>query len=89
MRMENKKDILSQFAKEIVDRGASVPAIFFLESTKYISFVGSQFLVFLGPIATSFVNTQKYYQFTELLEERDNIEYVISEIERLSIKVAK
>tara|TARA_Y100001960_G_scaffold288637_1_gene327885 strand:+ start:1821 stop:2084 length:264 start_codon:yes stop_codon:yes gene_type:complete len=87
--MENKKDILNKFAKEIVDRGVSVPAIFFLESTKYISFVGSQFLVFLGPIATSFVSTQKYYQFTELLEDRDNIEYVLSEIERLNIEVAK
>ena len=88
MWVENKNDILSKFAKEIVDRGASVPAIFFLESTKYISFIGSQFLVFLGPVATSFVSTQKYYQFTELLEDRDNIEYVINEIERLSIKVA-
>ena len=89
MWMENKKDILNKFAKEIVDRGVSIPAIFFLESTKYISFVGSQFLVFLGPIATSFVSTQKYYQFTELLEDRDNIEYVLSEIERLNIEVAK
>ena len=89
MRVKNKKDILNKFAKEIVDRGASVPAIFFLESTKYISFVGSQLLVFLGPIATSFVNNQKYYQFTELLEDRDNIEYVVSEIERLNIKIAK
>ena len=89
MCVENKKDILNKFAKEIVDRGVSVPAIFFLESTKYISFVGSQFLVFLGPIATSFVSTQKYYQFTELLEDRDNIEYVLSEIERLNIEVAK
>ena len=87
--MENKKDILNKFAKEIVDRGVSVPAIFFLESTKYISFVGSQFLVFLGPIVTSFVSTQKYYQFTELLEDRNNIEHVIREIERLNIKVAK
>ena len=87
--MENKKDILNKFAKEIVDRGVSVPAIFFLESTKYISFIGSQFLVFLGPIVTSFVSTQKYYQFTELLEDRNNIEHVIREIERLNIKVAK
>ena len=37
MWVENKKDILNKFAKEIVDRGVSVPAIFFLESTKYIS----------------------------------------------------
>ena len=71
----NDQKIISSLAKEIVDRGMSVPAIFFLESTKYISFIGSQFLVFLGPIATCFINNKKYYNFTELLEERENIEY--------------
>ena len=64
--MENKEKILNSFAKEIVDRGIAVPAIFFLESTKYLSFMGSQFLVFLGPLMTSFINNQKYYNFTSL-----------------------
>ena len=85
MWMENKKDILNKFAKEIVDRGVSVPAIFFLESTKYISFVGSQFLVFLGPIATCFINNKKYYNFAEILEEKGNIEFLLNEIERINL----
>ena len=80
------KNIISTFAKEIVDRGMSVPAIFFLESTKYISFIGSQFLVFLGPLATCFINNKKYYNLAELLEDRTNIEFLINEIERLNIK---
>ena len=63
--IEHQKTI-SNLAKEIVDRGVSVPAIFFLESTKYISFVGSQFLVFLGPVATCFINNNKYYNSQEL-----------------------
>ena len=84
MWVENKKDILNKFAKEIVDRGVSVPAIFFLESTKYISFIGSQFLVFLGPIATCFINNQKYYDFTKILEKKSNIEFLLTEIERLN-----
>ena len=84
--MENKEKILNSFAKEIVDRGIAVPAIFFLESTKYLSFMGSQFLVFLGPLMTSFINNQKYYNFTSLLEDRDNIEYVIDRIEHLHVK---
>ncbi len=62
----------------------SVPAIFFLESTKYISFIGSQFLVFLGPIATCFINTNKYYDFTKILEKKSNIEFLLNEIERLN-----
>ena len=84
--MENKEKILNSFAKEIVDRGIAVPAIFFLESTKYLSFMGSQFLVFLGPLMTSFINNQKYYNFASLLEDRDNIEYVINRIEYLNVR---
>lgn len=84
--MIKDQNIISTFAKEIVERGMSVPAIFFLESTKYISFVGSQFLVFLGPLATCFINNKKYYNLAELLEDRTNIEFLICEIERLSIK---
>jgi len=84
--MIKDQNIISTFAKEIVQRGMSVPAIFFLESTKYISFIGSQFLVFLGPLATCFINNKKYYNLAELLEDRTNIEFLICEIERLSIK---
>jgi len=80
----NNQKIISNLAQEIVNRGMSVPAIFFLESTKYISFIGSQFLVFLGPIATCFINNQKYYDFTKILEKKSNIEFLLSEIERLN-----
>ena len=82
--MINDQKIISNLAQEIVNRGMSVPAIFFLESTKYISFIGSQFLVFLGPIATCFINNQKYYHFTKILEKKSNIELLLSEIERLN-----
>ena len=82
--MINDQKIISNLAQEIVNRGMSVPAIFFLESTKYISFIGSQFLVFLGPIATCFVNNQKYYDFTRILEKKSNIEFLLNEIERLN-----
>ena len=84
--MSDAKKIISDLAKDIVQRGLSVPAIFFLESSKYVSFIGSQFLVFLGPIATCFINNKKYYNLAELLEDRTNIEFLINEIERLSIK---
>ena len=87
--MKSNQKILSKFAKEISDRGMSVPAIFFLESTKYISFIGSQFLVFLGPVATCFINNSKYYNFAEILEDRNNIEFLLDEIERLNIDTIK
>ena len=79
--MDDTIKIINNLASEIVNRGLSVPAIFFLESTKYITFIGSQFLVFLGPIATCFINNNKYYNIAEILEDRNNIELLILEIE--------
>lgn len=83
--MSDAKKIISDLAKDIVQRGLSVPAIFFLESSKYVSFIGSQFLVFLGPIATCFINNKKFYNLTSILEKKSNIEFLISEIERINL----
>ena len=85
--MTNEQDILSKFAYRIVDKGMTVPALFFLESTKYVSFIGSQMMVFFGPIMTSFINSEKYYNFSELLEDRDNVEYLLNEIERIDLEM--
>ena len=85
--MKNEQNILSKFASKIVDKGMTVPALFFLESTKYVSFIGSQMMVFFGPIMTSFINSEKYYNFSELLEDRDNVEYLLNEIERIDLEV--
>ena len=48
MMKNTEKNTLSEFAEKIVDRKVSVLAIFLLESTKYISFVAGQTLIFLG-----------------------------------------
>ena len=85
--MTNEQNILSKFASKIVNKGMTVPALFFLESTKYVSFIGSQMMVFFGPIMTSFINSEKYYNFSELLEDRDNVEYLLNEIERIDLEV--
>mgnify|MGYP001311248541 CR=1 FL=1 len=84
--MADEQNILSKFAHRIVDKGMTVPAIFFLESTKYVSFIGSQMMIFFGPIMTSFINSEKYYNFSELLEDRANIEYLLNEIERIDLE---
>ena len=85
----NDKSIISEFAKKISDRGLSVPAIFLLESTKYISFIAGQILIFLGPILTFFVNDKKYYRFIKLIEKKENIEFLIVQIEKLNTPVKK
>lgn len=77
------RSVLTRVAGKIVQHGMSVPAVFYLEMVKSLSFIGSQALVFFGPIITSFVQSEGYYQVVELLEDRDNVEFLIREIERL------
>ena len=83
------KNTISHFAIKIVQKGLSVPAIFLLESTKYISFIAGQTLIFLGPLLTVFVNDKKYYSFIQLLEKRENIEFLINQIEKTHLSLKK
>ena len=77
------KIIITQLAEKINSHGMSTPAIFFLDMVKYVTFLGSQLMVFFGPIITVFVHGHQYYKIAELLEDRDNVEFLLTEIERL------
>ena len=74
---ENKK-LLEAVAERVVKMGLAVPAVFFLESTKPLSFVGSQALVFLEPFVKSFLTLKSYDRFVSLMEDRKNIEKLIT-----------
>ena len=80
MNNDTEQDI-EVFASKIIDKGMAVPAIFLFESTKYISFIAGQTLIFFGPVLTLFVNDKKYYKFIKLLEDKKNIETLITRIE--------
>jgi hypothetical protein len=68
-------------AARVVRMGLAVPAIFFLESTKPLSYVGSQVLVFLEPFVKSVLTVASYDRFVALLEDRSNIEKLLRRIE--------
>jgi hypothetical protein len=86
---QSDKQLISDLAEKVVNHGMAVPAIFFLDMMKYLSFFGGQLMVFFGPIITAFISSQSYYKFAELLEDRNNVEYLLTEIERLEIKSDK
>ena len=67
----SNKELISNLAKKIVRHGLAVPAIFFLEMVKYLSFFGSQLMVFFGPIITVFITSSLYYKYAELLEDAE------------------
>ena len=80
---QSDKNLISGLAEKVVSRGMAVPAIFFLDMMKYLSFFGGQIMVFFGPIITAFISSQSYYKFAELLEDRNNVEFLLVEIERI------
>ena len=77
------KQLISDLAEKVVNHGMAVPAIFFLDMMNYLSFFGGQLMVFFGPIITAFISSQSYYKFAELLEDRNNVEFLLLEIERM------
>ena len=80
--MNNReKELMKLYAGKVIDKGFSVPAIFFLEMFKYLSFIFSQSMIVAGPLATVFLDSKKYYKVSDILSERDNVEYFICQIE--------
>ena len=80
---QSDKQLISDLAEKVVNHGMAIPAIFFLDMMKYLSFFGGQLMVFFGPIITAFISSQSYYKFAELLEDRYNVEFLLLEIERI------
>lgn len=81
--LTEKREALDQLAVRIVERHLSAPAILFLESSKPLSFLGNQAMVFFQPIVQTIFNFKSYDDIMDLLEDRDNIEYLLRKIEEL------
>ena len=80
---QSDRKLISDLAQKIVQHGMAVPAIFFLEMVKYMSFISSQLMVFFGPVITVFIQSQSYYRISHLLEERQNVEFLMFDIEQI------
>ena len=75
--------LLDKLAREVVRFHMATPAVIFLESTKYMNRVGSQFLIFISPIVTAIFTKWELEKYAVIMEERDNIEYLLDKIEEL------
>jgi hypothetical protein len=80
---ERREEIVRVLAKEIVDRRLTAPAIFFLETVKPLSFIGSQAMIFLQPIIQAVFPFRSYNEFSVMMEDRSNVEALLCEMERL------
>ena len=82
LKLEDKA-FLTKLAEEVKARRMTTPAIFFLEMMRPLNFVGSQAMIFFGPIISAFVKTDGYYRAAQLFESSISVEFLISELERL------
>ncbi len=81
--LQRREELLERIAQKIVDLRLTPVAIVMLESSKPVSFVGSQLMVFLQPIVTAVFAFRQYEEIAALMEERSNIELLIQKIEYL------
>jgi hypothetical protein len=81
--------MLSKLAQRVVRMRMTVPAIFFLESSKPLAFLGGQLLIFLEPFVQTLFNFRQYQRFAFLMEDRENWERLIRKIEDLEAEYSQ
>ena len=79
---ERRDELVAKIARAVVVRNLTAPAIFFLESMKPLSFVGSQVMVFFDPLVRAVFDLKGYNDVRLMLERRENVELLLQEIER-------
>jgi hypothetical protein len=76
-------ELLRKIAQKVVDWQMTVPAILFLESTKPLSYIGTQVMVFFEPFVSAVFNVGEYNLFRKTMENRENVERLLQKIEEL------
>jgi hypothetical protein len=74
--------MLDELADAITRRHLATPALFFLESMRPLSFVGSQMMVFLRPMVSMvWTNPHRWDQLARVLEERGSVDELARRLE--------
>ncbi len=79
---KKRDEMIEAVAKRVQQFGMLVPAIFFLEMHKPLSYIGAQAMHFFSPIAGVLFPTFEDYAY--FLEDRQNVELLIQKLESLS-----
>ena len=78
---QREQEVLAKVAQALTDRRLTAAAILFLESVKPLSFLASQALVFLGPMAETLLPPAEYRNLTRAIESREEPGVVDPELE--------
>ncbi len=80
--LKRRDELLEGMAKRVQQFGMLVPAIFFLEMNKPLSYIGAQAMHFFSPVAGVLFPTFEDYAY--FLEDRQNVELLIQKLEAMS-----
>jgi len=78
---ETEEQLIDHLAAQLHAWGLATPGIAFLEANKPFSFLGSQVLLFLQPLLSTFVRSAVTDRYVALLQDRGNIERLIRKLE--------
>ncbi|HHY16876.1 MAG TPA: hypothetical protein GX524_02260 [Firmicutes bacterium] len=79
---KRRDEIIEAIANRVKQFGMIVPAIFFLEMNKPLSYIGGQAMHFFAPIVGVFFNTFEDYAY--FFDQRDNLELLIQRLESIA-----
>ncbi len=86
-KIEQRK-VLARVLRAIVKRRLTALALFTLESLKPLSFIASQSLIVFGPLIRAVLSVADYDIFVRAIEDRDNIEWMIQQLETIEERQA-
>ena len=78
---EEQLEIVERHAKIIVKYGLGTVTILWLDSLKYMSFLGSQVLQVANPILTLIPYFKDFDKVAEMMEDEENVDYFLTRIE--------
>lgn len=81
---KRRDDIINAIAERVRQFGLMVPAIFFLEMHKPLSYVGGQAMHFFAPIVGVFFETFEDYAY--FFDDRNNVELLIQRLEAIALE---
>jgi hypothetical protein len=81
--------LIAKVAERVARMRLTVPAIFMLESSKPLAFLGGQLLIFLEPFVQTLFNFAQYQRFALLMEDRDNWERLLRKLEDLEAEYSE
>lgn len=83
---DERNAMIDEIAQKVVDKGMETPAVLFLEMNKPVSVIAGQSILAASPFLIPIFGAAGVRKYSQLLNNRDNVELLIERIEDLSIE---